>query len=117
VKFYVSTLVGVIIKVILQNARCNNKVILVYVSKLSKIGVERKSPNNLRMWLIWSVSFIVLSVRHVSCELCVPETDINCTCLPVCVLTLILFPCERTDFDLSFMDPVFLSLFLNIVTN
>jgi len=25
VKFYVSTLVGVIIKVILQNARCNNK--------------------------------------------------------------------------------------------
>jgi len=32
VKFYVSALVGVIIKVILRNARCNNKDTLLYVS-------------------------------------------------------------------------------------
>jgi len=81
------------------------------------MAVGRKSPSNLRMWLIWSVSFIVLSVRHVCCELCVPETDINCICLPVCALTLILFPCERTDFDLPFMDPVFFHPFFYIVTN
>jgi hypothetical protein len=38
--------------------RVNLISILVFVSKLSKTEVERKLPNNLRMWLIQSVNFI-----------------------------------------------------------
>jgi len=37
VKFYVSAIVGVIMKVILQNARCNNKDSNKYICEMSQI--------------------------------------------------------------------------------